>query len=206
MGSIFWTRPAVHRPFIFLLHNIDKTGILQPLPTLLPNREALPEPSPHLHNRFPPQREKALLIHRPIIAHGQHTMLNHFHISPGFRVFECRGEELVPVGHGPEQFPDVDEVELALGVCPVKVQVFDFEGAVWRYEEGLDGGEVGPDYVGRGVGVGHFAKGVSIALFCLMRKIWRVGFTLPRFQSRFRCQGYCVGCLEAQGGAFLLGS
>lgn len=75
---------------------------------------------------------------------------------------ECRGEEFVPVEDAAEEFPDVDEVEVVLWVCPVEVEILDFEGTVWGYEEGLDGREVGADYVGGGVFIGHFATGVSM--------------------------------------------
>lgn len=61
---------------------------------------------------------------------------------------ECRGEEVVPVGHAPEQLADVDEVEVVIRVRPIEVQVLDLEGAVGRYEEGLDGGQIRADYVG----------------------------------------------------------
>lgn len=115
---------------------------------------------------------------------------------------ECRGEEFVPVEDAAEEFPDVDEVKVVPWVCPVEVEIFDFEGAVWGYEEGLDGREVGADYVGRGVGVGHFATGVSRN----SAEIFERKVTLPKFPSRFRGRGYYVGCLEVRGGVCLRGS
>ena len=53
---------------------------------------------------------------------------------------------------------------MVLRVRPFEITVFDFEAAIWGYEEGLDWREVGADYVGGRVGVGHFASGVSMKI------------------------------------------
>lgn len=61
--------------------------------------------------------------------------------AAGLEVLEALGHQRRPVAHGAEQVARVDEVEL-LRVCPLVLDVVDFEAHVGRYEGGLDGAEV----------------------------------------------------------------
>jgi len=58
----------------------------------------------------------------------------------------------------------VHEVEAVGGVGPFQLRVVELEFQVWRDEEGLDGGEVGPDDCGGGIGVGEVAGGDEISM------------------------------------------
>jgi hypothetical protein len=58
----------------------------------------------------------------------------------------------------------VHEIEAVRGIGPFELRVVELEFQVWRDEEGLDGGEVGADDCGGGIGIGEVAGGDEISM------------------------------------------
>ena len=96
-------------------------------------------------------------------------------------------EEAVPVVNAAEEFAHVDEVEVVVWVGPVKVYVFDLKVAVRGDEGGLDGGEVGADYVRGGVEVGYFAGGELVGVNCGGNETYIAQIPVPVPRSRIFC-------------------
>lgn len=133
------------------MHDVDEPRRLHEFAHLTVargEREAAADALARLEHEVAPAAQRVIGAEEARVAARCNVVLAVFEVAARPEVGEGLAVEARPVVDAAREVADVDEVEVAWGPAPRELGVVDEEAAVGRYPGGLDGGDVGADYLG----------------------------------------------------------